>query len=355
MKRFLLIFFGIFIYTVNYSQYHNIADWCLNIPQSYKNAIYSVGVSDPRSNENKEIAKEIALRRAIECAILMQNAKIDYVADYFKLKTEEHRWFIMQETIEELSKISASAYIDDNSYSVIDSFVNTNGEYFVLIRYFPVTNKNHNFKVYAEYFRKEFEVSNTRAMESIQSLSIESNWKKNDNDSASNNKYILTNINNNLNIKSLYEKQEIKSPGYFYRYKNICKDTFRINDFGLSSNMQKGFWVSYIASFFRTGNQIAINKNSKMANISDASNETTNDNLIKNEQKALTRQISSNNISYYLKYICINDNELYPLFMYLGNTKIDLYEDENIKLDDINNKSPNIIWYKRLFKFKRKQ
>lgn len=311
MKKYLLIIISLLILVPLFSQIHDVPEWFEHIPQSRYGEVYSVGISDPRMN-NPELAEEIAIHRALTLAVLMDEMTIFYVSDYFETRTEEHRWYIVTQKNQEMSKINAASYIDSTRYEIIHSEKNTNDEHLVLIKYFPLPSKDTNFYVTGKFFRQDFEVSNTRAMESIKTFNLETEWHSETKKEPIKTKFRLTDVNNSVSTQIFFNNTEIKPPGYSYRYFETKNLEFNIANYQYGSNLNNGLWIAYLESFVQSVNRLSRNYSSRLGTVFDDYDVTTDDDLMDKNQKSLNRQACINVLGFDLKLLHIHNHMLFP-------------------------------------------
>ncbi len=310
MKRFFAIVLILFLSDCLHAQYQFVPDWTANIEQTKDGAIYSVGISDPRSAKS-DYAIDVAVQRALITAVMMHELTIFFVADHFETRTEEHRWYIIQEKIQEMSRFNAYAYLDENSYEIIRVDTNRNDEVFVLLKYMPQPLRDTNFVVFGEYFRQDFEVSNTRAMESIRSLHLHSEWQKDDDSDPLRTKFILTILNNQYTTEILHDSLEINPPGYSYEYFDNCATNFSLVDFTYGCAMIKGAWIAYIESFVQSCMRLSRNYSSRVGNLRDDYDVNRDEEFSETSRSAMLRQSCINTLGFRVKRICSHQSTLF--------------------------------------------
>lgn len=346
MKRYLTFLVINIIISNIYSQYHISPSWVkdFNYNAKAENCIYSIGISDPRMSDSI-LAKDIAITRALIFAVLSNSSEISYTSDYFEKKTEEYRWHILKENIQEFANIKAQTYVDTSNYKILQSFFNTNGEMLVLIKFIPNNIKEANFFVNLEYYKQNYELSNTRSFENISNIKISSNQiitANNKKDSITSFFHFL-NWNNSISIQSINNSIEIKIPNYFYTYKNN-DSILNISDYISSSILHKGIYAAYIDSFVQGLIILSKNYKSKFTTISDNYN-TNKDNTTDNSKETLSRHVSKNSLSFSYSGFSIFNNYLH------SRLKI---KNDNIITEEIkpskNGKSSFWLWFKKKYK-----
>lgn len=305
----------------SWSQNHVLQDWLRDTPYNdNSNCIYSIGVSDPRMTDT-DLAKEIAINRAITFAILINESKIFYVSDYYEERSEEYRWFILQEKIEELGKMQSFGYVDDDNFEVIKTEINSNGETCVLLKYFPkLNNKTPNFFINVDYYNQIFEISNTRALEKIRSVRIETSWKPKNKPDSVKSSYHFTNWNNSISNEVIFDGKTIVTPSYYFLYKSSLEDSLCFQSFQSYSALNKGLWLAYVDSYMQSVMLITKNFASKFGTVSDAFNEDRNDIEISGKTESLSRNSSLNILNFELGGMEVFNNNLY-LRLYLKNNR----------------------------------
>jgi len=357
MKQFLILFVLCFSFSMlkaqEYVQYYQLPAWAEDLPYSIGNSeIYAIGVSDPRM-EDKNLAKEVAIHRAITMAVLLNESTVYYASDYFEKKSEEYRWFVMTEDVQELGKIQASAWVDKSTYEIISSEENTNGETVVLLKYIPTVKQDANFFVTAEYYRQDFEVSNTRAMESVRSIKLSVSWFEGNTKDTIKSFFHMTNWNNSISTEISYKNKDITPPGYSYEYASSIPDTFEIKLYNTSVSLKKGLWIAYIDSYIQSVLRISKNYSSKMGTVYDDYKVNRNDGITEYSIESLSRSSCKNVLNFEYGGMGINKNQLYPrVFMknerpsYITYKKLEAIEKEAEKAKK--------CWFKRIFSKKSK-
>jgi hypothetical protein len=321
MKQFLMTFIICCGFSAAFAQYHILPEWAEDLPNKLgTNEIYAVGISDPRMSD-KELAKEIALHRAIAMAVMLYESDIYYASDYFEKKSEEYRWFILKENVEELGKVKAYARVDEENYKILEVSENTNGETLVLIKYRPSNETDYNFTVNAEYYNQVFEVSNTRALEFVRSAKLTTSWKKEGETDSLKTYFHMTNFNNSISSEVKYGSIEIKSPGYSYLYKSSIPDSLVISNYTAAVNLQKGLWIAYYDSYLQSIMRISKNYSSKMGTVFDDYKVNRNDGITEYSTESLARSSCRNKIGFEYAGMGIHYNNLYPRIYIDGERK----------------------------------
>ena len=354
MRNFIIIISLLAFTNTSFAQNYKLPAWFESLPVSLHGEIYSVGVSDPRSDD-MDFALEVAIQRALCFAVLKHETTIHFVADHFETRSEEYRWYILKEKIQEMSRFNASAFIDENSYEVVATEKNENNELFVLLMYKPNKMLKKNYYVKGEYFRQDFEMSNTRSLETIRSLKIETEWQRDKKDTLRT-KFLMTNLNGSITSDIFYDTLELKPPGYFYRYFNTCTGSFNLTDFNYGTPLGKGVWVAFQESFIQSCIRISRNYSSKMGTVNDDFDVNRNDEITETTRQRLYRTSCINTLYFCIHRVCVNENHLYPLVSM--NDKRSVYK----KPPEINTETQNkddspkkrFQWFKNIFRKNKK-
>lgn len=318
MKQFLITLIICWGFSTAFAQYHILPDWAEDLPYNNgANEVYAIGISDPRMSD-KEMAKEIALHRALAMAIMLNDSEIFYASDYFEKKSEEYRWFILKENVEELGKIKSQAKVTEENYSILQTYENTNGETIVLIKYIPSNDTNYNFTVNAEYYNQVFEVSNTRALEFVRSVKLSTSWKSELNSDSLQSYFHMTNFNNSISTEIRFGSNEIQSPGYSYLYQPSIPDSLDIRKYSAAVSLQKGLWIAYFDSFLQSAMRISKNYSSKMGTVYDDYKVNRNDGITEYSTESLARSSCRNKLSIEYAGMGIHKNTLYPRIFISG-------------------------------------
>ena len=355
--RQLLVFF-VFCFSISFAnaQYYALPTWVEDISYSSGgNAIYAIGISDPRM-EDDNLAETIAIRRAITMAILFNEVEIHYASDFFEKKSEEYRWFVMKEDLQELGKVESSAYINNSSYELIESDINKNGETMVLIKYMPNNSLAPNFFIVGEYYRQDFEISNTRSHESLRSIKLSTNWIEDENKDSLNTFFYMSNFNGKINTQIQHDTISITSPGYYYHYAHTLPNIFELRNYNTSVSLLKGLWVAYLDSYMQSIMKISKNHSSKMKTVGDNYQVNRNDGITETNQESLARIVCINTLSFEYGGMAIHKNFLFPR-IYLANER-EAYVSlaiEQIKNNKITEEGkPKKSWFGRLFSRKNR-
>lgn len=320
MRQIIVFFILSFVFSSLSAQYYVLPSWAEDLPYSVTgNDIYAIGISDPRMTDSV-LARDVAINRALTMAVMFNESRIYYTSDYFEKRTEEYRWYVINENVEEMGRINAVAWVDEKSFTILESEKNRNGETMVLIRYTPAEKKDSNFFVIGEYYRQDFEISNTRALESVRSIKLTSKWKKTDAVDTIISFFHMTNWNNSISTDISYCDQEISPPGYSYEYASSIPDSFGIKTYNTSVNLKKGLWIAYIDSYMQSIMKISKNLNSKMETVFDDYKVNRDDGITEYSIEKLARSVCKNTLSFEYGGLGINKNSLFPR-IYLKNNR----------------------------------
>lgn len=351
MKQFLMTLIICCSISAAFAQYHILPDWAEDLPyKSGSNEIYAFGISDPRMSD-KEMAKEIALHRAIAMAIILNESEIYYASDYFEKKSEEYRWFILRENVEELGKVKSCARVEEDNYKVLEISENTNGETLVLIKYRPSSDTNYNFTVNAEYYNQVFEVSNTRALEFVRSVKLTTAWKKEGDSDSLKTFFHMTNFNNSISSEIRFGNTEINSPGFSYLYQASIPDSLDIRNYTAAVTLQKGLWIAYFDSYLQSIMRLSKNYSSKMGTVFDDYKVNRDDGITEYSTESLARSACRNKLSFEYAGMGIHSNTLYPRIFIDGERKSyttfkQIEIQENLKIQE---EKRNKCFFRRLF------
>lgn len=346
---FLIFFFSTFNLIIK-AQYYELPVWVEDLPYSNYDIIYSIGISDPRMKDTA-LAEKIAINRALCLAVIAGEADVLLTSDLFEKKSEEYRWTIMKDVVEELAKISAKAYVDESLYSIINKHTNANGETLVLLKLNYTKSKTPNFFVAAEYYRKEFEVSNTRAMESVKNIILKSSWKTEKMKDSLKSIYDLTIWNSDITAQIFFDGTEINTPGYSYEYKPSIPDGFDIKMYTANSSAKKGLWMAYTESLMNSFVLLAKNYESKFKTVKDDYKVSRNDGIYEVSNESLSRSVTRNSLKFEYGGFGIYNNRLFSR-TYLKDYR-QTYVSYNIKQqmteDSIKNSVKKKCFLKRIF------
>jgi hypothetical protein len=296
------------LYTVNlWAQYYEIPSWFINIKPTGGKELFVIGISDPRMENS--VAYELAVNRALQMAVLLNNVCVSNTSDYFESGSEEHRAYIVTETYQELARFDASSAI--KSFRVVEEEVNENGETLVLVavNFIDDPSEAEQMNVCAEYFRQDFEISNTRAHESIRSISMSSVIKESINPTTL--AYKATNVNGTIVCETIINDSVLPQPGYFYHYYNTLPEDFNITAFQANADLEKGLWYAYLESVMMGMIKISKNRDSKLGTVDDDYLIEYNDEGSDTKQEALSRQVSKNSLFFILQHLGVINNQLY--------------------------------------------
>ncbi len=291
------------------AQFYETPDWVRKIPLHGK--ISAIGVSDPRVPSDS-IAKLQSEIRAKAIIALLHEVDIAYTSEHFRVETEEHRTYKLQEIIEKLGKFQARLPYHPDDFTNIETHINQNKEYITLMGWQDVAEtKSHVLSVYCEFYSKEYEISNTRAYEAAEILEIHIS------DSSKNGiKTYTCKIEfdgQTVEIQSNTSGYKNEPPGYAYSYKKTS-DLENINNFDATVDLEKGLWQAYLRGFCHAVSEKAKNYNSKIKHLDDIfrtgreSEENFDESTM---QQELSRQVVKNTMQFYLHGLEIDQNMLY--------------------------------------------
>ena len=302
IKKYFILILIIHLFTGAYSQYGKLPHWVKNIPKSSRSVIYAVGISDTKLNEKK--AYEQATNRAKIIVSLLKDATVMQSKDYFTVSRND----MSCQKMERLAKIVSTNIFDTLSISVVKKEYNLHQEAIVLIKYTLDDNsisKTDSVKVYCDSYLQEVGIGN--GFDFIRSFKMNSSIKsKTDSITL---KYDCYDNNNEVSFTVEYCDSAYKMPGTVYEYRNTKNKSDISNvDYQGVSSLKKGLWKAYLDDILQG---ILNNSNlteSKTKNSADLySNESNN---YKDKNEKLSREISSNHLSFNIRNIDIVDNKL---------------------------------------------
>jgi len=329
-------------------------DWTEDLPYSAnENDIFAIGISDPRMTDTI-LAEAVAIHRAISMAVLLNESQVYYASDYFEVKSEEYRWFVMKEDIEELGKFEAKCYVDKSNYEIINKHINANGETIIQLRYTPTDSVETNFLVSGEYYRQDFEISNTRSHESLRSLHFNTQWIQGENkEDTLSSSFRMTNYNGSISSEIFYDKEKITPPGYYYHYQNSLPEEFNLAEYNTSVKLLKGLWIAYLDSFIQSILSVSKNYSSKMETVYDDYKVNRDDGINETAQESLARSVCKNTLSFEYGGMGVSNNSLFPR-IYIRGERAQIRSNRQIQKemnDSIKNTESQTRknWVQRLF------
>ncbi|MCK5822771.1 MAG: hypothetical protein KAG95_02130 [Bacteroidales bacterium] len=263
-----------------------IPSWLLNVPKPTKDFIYALGMSDPGMDTVD--ATELASIRAKSIVALLNNSNIRTVTDFYSnLKSNAN-----ENMFEYYSQILASCKVGNDS--IINSFYTKYNEAIVLLR-IPLNEKktaNYDFISFdCKLYKMDMNMEYATQYEAM--FEIDAN--KYNQDTCLNSHYILTEVNNNVDILAEYMDNKISIPNYYFNYKISVSD---------SSNQliaDNGLWKEYIKSI--------LFKVLNLSQINSVKIKTMAENYSPIYEK-MTREVSNNNLQFNIDNIQIIDNKL---------------------------------------------
>ncbi|HQL69526.1 MAG TPA: hypothetical protein PLA77_01750 [Bacteroidales bacterium] len=334
------------------AQYYAVPDWFTSFPLSSEQCVYSVGISEPRM-EDTVLARTIAINRALSVAALLHDSKISYASDYFETKSEEHRSFIMKETYQELAKIESQMHGTQQRYDVIHCETNDNGETLVLIAWYP-EESGVSARICGEYFRQDYEISNTRSLETIRSLML--SYEGTDKKNALKSQFKAVNVNNSMSFEIHFDTIEVKPKGYYYTYTGLDKESLNQKAFISDVKLEKGLWNAFIEALYTGMIRKTKNYKSQLELMNDTYS-TAVDNTPDVSKGSLSRQVSRNNMQFRIGSLAV-DNEnimhLQLLYSYEAPEDTGIVSADSISVQKENDKK-RTCFLSRIFKKKKKE
>ncbi|HOY39472.1 MAG: hypothetical protein KBB11_04605 [Bacteroidales bacterium] len=350
MKQIFILVITILICYSGFTQYYAVPDWFESIPASDDTCLYAVGISEPRM-EDTALALNIATWRALGIASLLQHSHVMYTSDYFETTSEESRTLVMKETVQELAKIESAIAVFQGCYEIVEHEMNDNGEMIVLIRYYR-NSSPPNTTVCSEFFRQDFEVSNTLHLEKIRSYSL--SVEKTDSSGNIHTVFKAFNLNNSRSYEISYDTIRVIPKGYYYGYYSSMYDSLDISAFTSLASLEKGLWNAFYESFLTS--VIRKNKNYRSQfEVVDDSYYTAIDNAPDKANGSLSRQVAKNDISLNLGLMLVdNNNMLHMSLLFPGEMQKEFIMAHKATEDDKKDeKNEKCNWFLKLFK-KRK-
>ncbi|MDD2199053.1 MAG: hypothetical protein PHF99_01470 [Bacteroidales bacterium] len=304
MKELKIVLFIVLFTNSLFAQYYETPDWFFNIPEN-EEQIFVIGISDPRMEDS--VGFNLATLRALQLAVIINATEISYTSDYFGEGEEVNRDYILREIRQELARFESEAFI--KKYTEVYTYRNKNGEAIVLLA-IEVDNSGEDgesYRVFGEYFRQDFERSNTRALESVRSISLNSELILDVNKTKTN--YRATNVNGTIVPETRVNDSLIQPMGYFYQYYNTLSQGFDISKYEASSDLQKGLWYAYLESIMLGMIKISKNYSVKMGTVKD--NYFVDDTGKDTDKTKFYRQVSKNTLNFCLHNLGIFNNQLY--------------------------------------------
>lgn len=263
-----------------------LPNWFWNIPSSNSQELYAIGISDPQM-ESQQKAKLQAIERAKMQIALISGTEVSGITDYYveasgeKNKIEENYYYL------------GKRYIV-GSFSIIDSFKTRFGERMLLLK----LNKRE-----MDSIPIKIDINRYKSM-----TKAENGWYTSEKTiftflcDTNNFKYEYTQDDRNFSIESLLNRDTINIPLGMYQYSinsmNASDSTFKINTINLE---HRGLWYGYIQSLINSITLFASNKRSSSKSINH---------LYNNENKSLIRDVSKNNVHFFINKICSQNGNL---------------------------------------------
>lgn len=304
MKELKIVLFIVLFTNSLFAQYYETPNWFFNIPEN-EEQIFVIGISDPRMEDS--VGFNLATLRALQLAVIINETEISYTGDYYGEGEEVNRDYILREIRQDLARFESEGFI--KNYNEIYSWINKNGETIVLLAVEVDNSGKHDeyYRVFGEYFRQDFERSNTRALESVRSISLNSELMLGVNRTKTN--YRATNVNGTIVPETRINDSLIQPVGYFYQYYNTLSQGFDISKYEASSDLQKGLWYAYLESIMLGMIKISKNYSAKMGTVKD--NYMVDDTGEDTDKAKFHRQVSKNSLNFCLHNLGVFDNQLY--------------------------------------------
>jgi hypothetical protein len=287
------------MHSVNISSASNpeiLSSWLFDFSNS---SLTVCGISDPHMDSLD--AKELAQYRALALAALLGSSKVDNVTEAYYRDLSQNRLVTTQ--FNSLSKISAAIAINPAAFMVLEESHTSAGEKLVKINYqLSQTKASDSLVVDAEVFYSETPLS---AGDRIYTYFKISAFLKSKN---GNNKKVFiweSHLDNGrLEFVSTFKGGKVEFP-VRYRYysapQNKACNSEPDPDFYQNEDMGYGLWNAYA---------IAILRNIDLLEKEFTDIKAITDNY-GGQAEFLTREISSNTVSFLIESACTANNRLY--------------------------------------------
>lgn len=310
MRKFQILFSLFFVFALSANaQFYQTPDWIRDIP--LHGEITAVGISDPRLSVDS-VAQIQAEMRAKAMIAMLREVEVLYTSEHFQVETEEHRTYKLQEIVEKLGKYSSRLPYHPDDFHIVESFKNENKEQFVLMAWDDRAEaKNSVLNVYCEFYSKEYEVSNTRAYAAAEVAEI--HITDSTPEGVKSYTCMLEFDGRDVSMSTTTNGFKYDPPGYVYRYRKTS-DLENINQFDVSSSLEKGVWQALIRGFLHASSEDAKNYDSKIKNLDDMyrqaeeSNESYEDATM---QQELSRQVVKTDMTFFIHGMEIDQNVLF--------------------------------------------
>ncbi|RLD64436.1 MAG: hypothetical protein DRJ01_00800 [Bacteroidetes bacterium] len=264
-----------------------IPSWLFNVPKSTNDYIYAIGISDPGMDSADAI--QLASVRAKSIVALLNNSNIRNVTDFYSnLKSNAN-----ENMFEYYSQILASRKVSNDS--IINSFYTKYDEAVVLLR-IPTNIINSDDYDFITMDCKLYKMDMNMEYATQYEAMFEIDANKYNEDTCFTSHYILTEVNNNVDILTEYMDNKISIPNYYFNYKIFVNDS---NSNQLSAD--NGLWKEYIKSI--------LLKVLNLSQINSVKVKTMRENYSSIYEK-MTREVSNNNLQFDIDNIQVIDNRL---------------------------------------------
>lgn len=302
MKKILTSFFLTILFTSIYSQYEKLPKWASNIPKSSKSAVYAIGISDTKLDE--QTAYKQAIFRAKIILSMLNNAKAMQSKDYFTISRNDMSCQKMQR----LGKIESSSLFDTINVTIVKKEYNKFNEAIVLIKQ-SIIDENaqiiDSLQVLCDSYLQETGIGN--GFDFIRSFKLDSYIKSNSDSTKF--LYECYDNNNEIRYSVTYNDTTYNTPGTVYEYNNTKDQSdIQTTDYQGVSDLKKGLWKAYI--------DVVIQSILSHSDLVGSTSKKSGDNYVNDEtsttgkDEKLSREISSNNLSFYIRNIDIVDNKM---------------------------------------------
>jgi len=272
-----------------------LPDWLFR-PEKYATSEkFFIGISNPGMDSLRAV--NLAKSRAEALCVLSEKMQVDNVSDNFMVSREFEG---KESQYLDFTRLSRNKILQNNEFVVDKTFYTKYQEGIVLVSLHPSHNRGiDTIQVNGELMQlareDNYGLENTVFCK-LKIKKISSDAKK---DTVLT-KYVYKGRNRNFNLHTFFQGDSIEFPVHPYRYVS-SSDTLDYSSFVVHNSLSAGLWNSFINTLF--SNISYYNKNL------EASVKSSYDNYSLKSQ-GIIRTVSRNHLTYSLKRIIINDNEL---------------------------------------------
>ena len=312
MRYFIFLFILILLSRITFAQVPtNLPGWVTSIPKSNAKKIYSIGISDPKMDE--EQAYQLALLRAKAMLAIFHQCTVQQAIDLYKSDRQDGV-NIYTEKLEKLSKIYSKYILDTTRIEIVNKKYTSDMEAIVLIREVmtrPDTCKfKDTIKVESVSFLQEIRIDEaSKSASNFSMAAIEVKGKTGDSF-----KFYFDCVDENnvdVSIASTFQDTIEANTSTMQEYKNSTERNIDPAKYGGYSNMKKGIWKAYLDAVLQNIISTSNMLTSKNKTAADLYKSDTNSNYDNSKDENLNRNVSSNTLSVSLKAIEISKNKIW--------------------------------------------